>query len=197
VRWTSGATGEQRHGVPSIPAKGRQRLDQSGSGGWWGGRGSFWALEFGWGGAAVENSGERLAVGLVVARKKKGKTAGRKGSGRLYRGALLCRREGEGEQMRSRAQVDGRRRRAPRVCMATARHRRPDVAEREGASRGGAGVGSSQATRRTGESGAGAAEPRETAGEGSGVAQIETEEKGAGGGRRGLLCDFPKVQGPH
>jgi hypothetical protein len=78
----------------------------------------------------VENSGERLAVGLVVARKKKGKTAGRKGSGRLYRGALLYRREGEGEQTRSRAQVDARRRRAPRVCVATAQHRRPDVAER-------------------------------------------------------------------
>jgi hypothetical protein len=56
----------------------------------------------------VENIGEQLAVGLVVARKKKGKTAERKGSGRLYRSALLCGREGEGEQTHSRAQVDRR-----------------------------------------------------------------------------------------
>jgi hypothetical protein len=33
----------------------------------------------------------------------------------LYRRALLCRREGEGEQAQGRAQVDGRRRRALRV----------------------------------------------------------------------------------
>jgi hypothetical protein len=116
------------------------------------------------GGAAVENSGERLAVGLVVTRKKKGKTAERKGSGLLYRGALLCGREGEGEQSRGQAQVDGRRRRALRACVAAARHRRPGVAGREGASRGGAGGGrSSQATHCTRKSGAEAAGPRESA----------------------------------
>jgi hypothetical protein len=130
----------------------------------------------------------------VVARKKKGKIAERKGSGWLYRGALLCGREGEGEQTRSQAQVDGRRRRAPRVGVGTARHRRPGVAEREGASIGGASGGrSSQAARRMGGSGAGAVEPQEMAGEGGGAAQREIEEKGAGGGRRGLLCEFPKV----
>jgi hypothetical protein len=64
-------------------------------------------LEFGRGGAAVENSGERLAVGLLVARKKNGKTTERKGSGRLYRGALLYGREGEGEQTRSQLRSTG------------------------------------------------------------------------------------------
>jgi hypothetical protein len=32
---------------------------------------------------------------------------------------------------------------------------------------------------------------------GGGASGKETEEAGAGGGRRGLVCDFPKVQGPH
>jgi hypothetical protein len=32
---------------------------------------------------------------------------------------------------------------------------------------------------------------------GGGASGKETEEAGAGGGRRGLVRDFPKVQGPH
>jgi hypothetical protein len=59
VRWTSDSSGEQRHGVVSIQAKGSRRLDQSGSEGWRGGRGSFWALGFRRGGAAAANFSER------------------------------------------------------------------------------------------------------------------------------------------
>jgi hypothetical protein len=92
----------------------------------------------------------------------------------LYRGASLCRREGEKEQTRGRAQVDERRRCAPWACVAAARHRRLDVAGRGGASRGGAGGGrSSQATRRTRGSGAGVAESRE-----NGRRREETKELG-------------------
>jgi hypothetical protein len=36
-----------------------------------------------------------------------------------------------------------------------------------------------------------------TAGEGGGAAQRGNRGAGAGGRRRGLSCDFPKVQGPH
>jgi hypothetical protein len=104
VRWTSGSSGEQRHGIASIPAKGSQRLDQSGSEGWQGRRGSSWVLGFGPGGAAAENFSERLGGRLggrkEEERENKGKERARVG---LYRGASLCRREGEREQTRGRA----------------------------------------------------------------------------------------------
>jgi hypothetical protein len=98
----------------------------------------------------------------------------------LFRGASLCRREGEKEQTHGRAQVDGRRRCALWACVAAAGHQRLDVAGRGGASRGGAGGGrSSQATRRTRGSGAGAAEPRENGRRGRrGWRREETEEPG-------------------
>jgi hypothetical protein len=128
----------------------------------------------------VENSGERLAVGLVVTRKKKGKNSRKEGLGRLYRGPLLCGREGEGEQSCSQAQVDGRRRRALRACVAAARHRRPGVAGREGASRGGGSGGrSSQATRRTRKSDAEAKASRERPARAAAVGRRETEEEGS------------------
>jgi hypothetical protein len=114
----------------------------------WSGRGEFrraarWSTWWSRGRRKGNNGKERARVGL-------------------YRGASLCRRKGEREQTRGPAQVDGRRRRAPRACVAAARHRRLDVAGQGEASRGSAGGGrSSQATRRTRESGAGAAGPRE------------------------------------
>jgi hypothetical protein len=66
----------------------------------------------------------------------------------LYRRALRCRREGEGEQAQGRAQVGGQRCCALRVRVAAARHRQPDVAGRREATGGCAGGGrSSKATR--------------------------------------------------
>jgi hypothetical protein len=133
VRWTSDSFGEQRHGVVSIPAKGSQRLDQSGSEGWRGGRGSFWALGFGRGGAAAANFGGQHGgrLGGFVEEEREKQQEGRARIG-LYRGTSCCTREGEGEQMRGQAQVDGRRCRAPWACVAATRHTRPGVAcERE------------------------------------------------------------------
>jgi hypothetical protein len=47
-------------------------------------------------------------------------------------------------------------------------------------------------------SGSGAVGARHMAGKsGSHASGRETEEAGPGGGRRGLVRDFPKVQGPH
>jgi hypothetical protein len=156
VRWTSGSSGEQRRGIASIPAKGSQRLDQSGSEGWRGGEEAPGRWDLGGVERPRRISASSSVVGLVVARKKERARVG------LYRGASLCRREGGREQTRGRAQADGRRRRAPRACMAAARHRRLDVAGQGKASRGSASGGrSSQATRRTRESGIGAAGPRE------------------------------------
>jgi hypothetical protein len=78
----------------------------------------------------------------VVASGKKRKSSEEDGVRvKLYRRALLRRREGEGEQAQGRAQVAGRRRHALRVCVATARDRWPDVAGRRKASGGGAGGG--------------------------------------------------------
>jgi hypothetical protein len=195
MRWTSDSSGEQRHGVVSIPAKGSQRLDQSGSEGWRGGRGSFWVLGFGRGGAAVENFGGRHG-GWLGGREEEEREKQQEGRARigLYRGTSRCRREGEGEQMRGQAQVDGWHRRVPWACVAAARHRRPGVAGREGASRGGAGGGQHVAQERAalGQQSLG-----RTAGEGGGVAQRGNRGAGAGGRRRGLSCDFLKVQGPH
>jgi hypothetical protein len=112
---------------------------------------------------AAVNFGGRHG-GRLCGREEEEREKQQEGRARIgpYRGTSRCRREGEGEQMRGQAQVDGQRRRAPWACVAAARHRRPGVAGREGASRGGAGGGrSSRATRRMRESGARAAEPRE------------------------------------
>jgi hypothetical protein len=103
------------------------------------------------------NPARSSAVGSVVARGKKRKSSEEDGVRvKLYRRALLRRREGEREQAQGRAQVGGRRRHALRVCVAAARDRRPDVVGRRKASRGGAGGGKgSKATRGREEGGAG------------------------------------------
>jgi hypothetical protein len=132
----------------------------------WSGRGEF-----------QRALGGRLSGREEEERVNSGKERARVG---LYRGASLCRREGEGEQKRGWAQVDEQHRCAPRACVAAARHRRLDVAGRGGASRGGAGGGrSSQATRRTRESGAGEVEPQENGRQGRrGWRKEEIEEPG-------------------
>jgi hypothetical protein len=77
----------------------------------------------------VEESGEELGGWLGGREGKKRKSSEEDGVRvKLYRRALLRRREGEGEQAQGRAQVGGRRRHALRVCGATARDRRLDVA---------------------------------------------------------------------
>jgi hypothetical protein len=81
VRWTSGSSGERRHGVTSIPAKGCQRLDQSGSEGWRGRRGSSWALGFGRGGVVAENSSERLGGRFGGREGEKGQNSKKEGLG--------------------------------------------------------------------------------------------------------------------
>jgi hypothetical protein len=101
VRWTSGFSGEQWRGIASIPARGRRRLDQGGLDGGRERRGSSWALGFGREGAAAEYSGERSVVVLVVARKKKGKTAGRIGLGSGFTGEHCFVEERERESRRA------------------------------------------------------------------------------------------------
>jgi hypothetical protein len=74
---------------------------------------------------------ERHGVGAISARegrKKRKSSEEDRVRVKLYRRALLRRRDGEGEQAQGRAQVGGRRRHALRVCVAAARDRRPDVA---------------------------------------------------------------------
>jgi hypothetical protein len=103
------------------------------------------------------NPARSLTVGSVVARGQKRKSSKEDGVRvKLYRRALLRRREGEREQAQGRAQVSGRCWHALRVCVAAAWDRRPDVAGRREASGGGAGGGrGSKATRGRGEGGAG------------------------------------------
>jgi hypothetical protein len=117
----------------------------------------------------------------------------------LYRRALLCRREGEGEQAQGRAHVDGRHRRALRVRVTVARHRRPDMAGRREASGGGAGGGrGSKATRE-----ARGGRRRSAASSGSGRrrwithARQRQRRSGTRGRRRGPICKILKVQGSH
>jgi hypothetical protein len=77
------------------------------------------------------------------------------------------------------------------------------TAAQRGESRGGQrGVGKAVArqrrTRGMAQSGAEAAGALNMAGKsGDGASGIETKEAGAGGGRWGLVCDFPKVQGSY
>jgi hypothetical protein len=79
---------------------------------------------------------------------------------------------------------------------------RAAVAQR-GESKGGQrGVGKAavrqRRTRGMAQSGAEAAGALHMAGKsGGGASGRETEEAGAGGGRQGLVCDFPKVQGSY
>jgi hypothetical protein len=101
VRWTSGSSGEQRRGIASIPAKGSQRLDQSGSEGWRGRRGSSWVLGFGRGGAAAENFGERLGGRLGGHEEKERERAGRKGLGSGFIGEHHSVEERERESRRA------------------------------------------------------------------------------------------------
>jgi hypothetical protein len=132
-----------------------------------------------WTGWSGRGEFRRALGGRLSGREEEKRVYSRKERARvgLYRGASLC-RKGEGEQTRGQAQVDRRRRCAPRACVAAARHRRLDVAGRGGASRGGAGGGrSSQARRRTRESDAGATEPQENGWQGRrGRRREETEE---------------------
>jgi hypothetical protein len=85
----------------------------------------------------------------------------------LYRRALLCRREGEGEQAQGRAQVNGRHRRALRVRVTVARHRRPTWQDEERPAEAARAVGEA-ARRHVGrkEGGAGLQQAREAAGGG-------------------------------
>jgi hypothetical protein len=155
VRQSSGVSGEERHGVGAIPAREGRKLDQTGRGASRGGEG---ALE-GWNLGGVEqpwrNPVRSSTVGSVVARGQKRKSSEEDGVRvKLYRRALLRRREGE--QAQGRAQVGERCRHALRVCVAAARDQRPDVAGRREASGGGAGGGrGSKATCGRGEGGAG------------------------------------------
>jgi hypothetical protein len=132
-------------------------LTEAGRGASGGGEG---ALE-GWNLRGVEqpwrNPARSSAVGSVVASGKKRKSSKDDGVRvKLYRRALLRRREGEGEQAHGLAQVGGRRRHALRGCVAAAQDRRPDVAGRRKASGSSAGGGrGSKATRGREEGGAG------------------------------------------
>jgi hypothetical protein len=126
VRRSSDVSGEERHGVGAIPAREGRKLGQSRSG-------SAGGLELGRGGSAVEESDEERGSWLggregEEEEIKRGKVVRVK----LYRSALLRRREGEGEQSGGRAQVGGRRRRALRV-----RGGRSAPAARRGRTKGG------------------------------------------------------------
>jgi hypothetical protein len=54
-----------------------------------------------------------------------------------------------------------------------------------------------EAARGSAQSGAGAAVRGTWPAQATGMAQRRNRGAGAGGGRRGLIYDFPKVQGPH
>jgi hypothetical protein len=155
VRSSSGGSGEGRHGVGAIPAKKGRKLDQIRSGSWWRRCGSGVQLGFGRGGAVAANSGEECSGGLGVARRKKRKTGEGKGFGSGFIEAHCFieereRRSGHGIGLRTAGGAC-----VPLGCVAAARHRQPNVAERGTASGGSAGGGrSGGATRGRGKGGA-------------------------------------------
>jgi hypothetical protein len=126
--------------------------------------GSAGGLEFGQGGAAAEKPGEELGGWLDGCKEEEGKSGEEMGFGLSFIGKHCSVEERERESrhragLRSMAGVD-----VPFGCVAAARHRRPDVAGRREASRGGAGGGrGSKATR-----GARGGQRRSAAGSGSG-----------------------------
>jgi hypothetical protein len=120
-------------GVEQFQRRRARSWTRSGRGASGGGEGAVGSWNLG----GVERSRRipaRSAGRASVARGgRRGNMRGNGVSVGLYRSAWLRRREGEGEWSRDQAQDGG--------CVAAARHRRPDVAERGTASGGGAGSG--------------------------------------------------------